>query len=552
MRIHVDRPWLKHYPEGVSRSFDPQPMTLPQFLAESVERFAERPAIEYFGHTLSYSDLGEEVAVAAEVLRRADVQKGDRVGIFLPNCPQHPFFFFGTQFAGGAAVHLSPLDAIRESEHKLRDSGARVLVTLSTKAFAEKAMELLRRGAVERVIVCEDPVSAAAEGAIGDLPKGFVRYNELAAGASRELVVPDRDPQELALLQYTGGTTGLPKGAMLSQRNITAGTLIAVEWWKKAPGGGPDNIYLCYSPLFHALGLTGLLRRLREGALSIIRQRFDVEDALDLIEKRRISTFAGVPTMWIAIANFPGIEKRDLSSLLYLGSGAAPLPLEVSRRLESLTGHRLRGGWGMTELGGATTIPREWPREKNGTVGIPLPGIDMQIVAADDPRKVLQAGEVGELRVRGPCVMSGYWNKSEETKNVFVDGWLMTGDIAHMDADGYFYIVDRKKDLILSGGFNVYPLTIENAVMEHPSVAEAMAIGVPDDYRGESAKIFVVLRPQASEFTIEELQVFLKDKLGRHEMPRLLAFLPEIPKTSVGKYSRKMLRDKVLLEATVG
>ncbi|MGB6116769.1 MAG: AMP-binding protein, partial [Mesorhizobium sp.] len=331
----VERPWLKNYPQGVSRDFTPQPLSLPQLLAESVIRFSARPAIEYFGRTLTYADLGNEVANACAILRQAGVRPGDRVGILLPNCPQHPYFFFGTQFAGGAAVHLSPLDAMRESEHKLRDSGARVLVTLSTASFAEKALELLKRGAVETLIICDDPVSAEGEGALSEFPAGVVLATERGSEAPLDLIVPDRDPGELALLQYTGGTTGLPKGAMLSQGNITAGTLIACEWWAHVPGGGPDNIYLCYSPLFHALGLTGLLRRLREGALSIIRQRFDVADALDLIERRRISTFAGVPTMWLAISNHPGIETRDLSSLVYLGSGAAPLPLEISRRLET-------------------------------------------------------------------------------------------------------------------------------------------------------------------------------------------------------------------------
>lgn len=537
------RPWLKYYPAGVSRRYEPPAMTLPEFLRQSVERFGPRPAIEYFGRTLTFADLGEEVAVAAGALHRAGMRPGDRVALLLPNCPQHPFYFFGTQVAGGAAVHLSPLDAINESEHKLRDSGAGILVTLTTAPFAARAFELLARGAVQQVILCEDPVSAASDGRCDDCPAGALRHGDLAEGLSRELVITPRDPDELALLQYSGGTTGTPKGARLTQRNITAGTLIAVEWWSSQPGGGPDNIYLCYSPLFHALGLTGLLRRLREGALSIIRQRFDVDDALDLIERRRISTFAGVPTMWIAIANHPDIANRDLSSLVYLGSGAAPLPVEVGRRLETLTGHRLRGGWGMTELGGATTIPPDWPRDKAATVGIPLPGIDMQVVASDDPRRPLPPGEEGELRVRGPNVMPGYWNKPEETAAAFVDGWLMTGDIARMDEDGYFYIVDRKKDLILSGGFNVYPLAIENAVMEHPDVIEAMAIGVPDDYRGESAKVFVVMREGADDLTIETLRAFLQDRLGRHEIPRAVQRVNEIPRTPVGKQSRKMMRE---------
>jgi long-chain acyl-CoA synthetase len=246
--------------------------------------------------------------------------------------------------------------------------------------------------------------------------------------------------------------------------------------------------------------------------------------------------------MWIALANTPGIEERDLSSLRRVGSGGAPLPVEVGERFHRLTGHRLVGGWGMTETSPAgTTLPLEWPPSKGGSVGVPLPGITMDIVALDDPRRRLKPGEKGEIRIKGPNVTKGYWNAPRETGSAFVDGYFLTGDIGTMDEDGYFYLVDRKKDMIVSGGFNVYPRTIEEAIYEHPGVAETIVIGVPDSYRGEAAKAFVRLKPGAAPFTIDELRAFLADKLGRYEMPEHLEFRDALPKTAVGKLSKKEL-----------
>jgi long-chain acyl-CoA synthetase len=245
--------------------------------------------------------------------------------------------------------------------------------------------------------------------------------------------------------------------------------------------------------------------------------------------------------MWIALADVPDIDKRDLSSLRYIGSGGAPLPVEVAERFQKLTGHRIGGGWGMTETSPAgTAMPREWTG-KAGSVGLPLPGIDMDIVALDDPRRKLKPGEKGEIRIKGPNVTKGYWNAPQETAAVFVDGWLLTGDIGTMDEDGYFYLVDRKKDMIISGGFNVYPSVIEDAIYEHEAVAAVSVIGVPDSYRGEAAKAFVQLKPGAAVFTLDELRVFLADKIGRYEMPAHLEFRDALPKTPVGKLSKKEL-----------
>jgi long-chain acyl-CoA synthetase len=274
----------------------------------------------------------------------------------------------------------------------------------------------------------------------------------------------------------------------------------------------------------------------------MLRPRFDVETTLKDIEVRRATMFPGVPTMWIALANVPDIETRDFSSLRRVSSGGAPLPVEVAEQFEKLTGHRLVGGWGMTETSPAgTALPVEFRADKAGSIGIPIPGIMMDIVALDDPRRRLPPGEKGEMRIKGLNVTQGYWNAPEETAKAFVDGWFLTGDIGYMDEDGWFYLVDRKKDMILSGGFNVYPRAIEEAIYEHPAVAEVIVIGVPDAYRGEAAKAFVRLKPGSTAFAIEELRAFLADKLGRHEMPAHLEFRDALPKTAVGKLSKKEL-----------
>jgi long-chain acyl-CoA synthetase len=296
-----------------------------------------------------------------------------------------------------------------------------------------------------------------------------------------------------------------------------------------------------------------MLRSFTEGNELLLRVRFDVETTLRDIEVKRATVFPGVPTMWIALANTPEIDKRDFSSLRYALSGGAALPVDVAERFQKLTGQRLGGGWGMTETSPAgTAMPKEWTG-KAGSVGLPLPGITMEIVALDDPRRVLSPGEKGEIRIKGPNVTKGYWNAPEETAAAFVDGYLLTGDIGIMDEDGYFYLVDRKKDMIISGGFNVYPRTIEEAIYEHPSVAEVVVIGVADAYRGEAAKAFVQLKPGVQPFSLDELRGFLADKIGRHELPAQLEFRDALPKTAVGKLSKKELveeeRQKVKVAA---
>ncbi len=333
---------------------------------------------------------------------------------------------------------------------------------------------------------------------------------------------------------------------MLSHGNLTSAVSI-YDVWGKTARAKRDAIerVICVLPLFHIFALTViLLRSLERGDLISLHQRFDVEAVMRDIEVKRATAFPGVPTMWIAIASLPDLESRDLSSLVSCGSGGAPLPVEVARIFERKTNMKLKSGWGMTETCSPGTAHPDGGPEKPGSIGLMLPGIEMDVVALDDPKKLLPPGEVGEIRILGPNVTSGYWNRPQETAEAFVGDRFLTGDIGYMDSDGYFYLVDRKKDMIISGGFNVYPQMIEQAIYEHPAVHEVIVIGIADDYRGEAAKAFVKLRAGAEPFTLDELKAFLAGKLGKHEIPAALDFVEELPRTSVGKLSRHELRNQ--------
>lgn len=539
--------WEKSYMQGISSDFTPPNITISEMFRDLVNEHGSRVAIEYNDHEITYDEIGKKGASVANALRQDDIGKGDTVAIYLPNTPFHPYFFFGTLLTGAKVTHLSPLDAIRELEFKCKDSGAKTLVTLASAPCTQMAKQLAEQGIVDRVILCDDSLYSGTAPS-GPAVSNSVLFQDYIEGQSEELVLTPVTPEDTALLQYSGGTTGHPKAAVLSHGNFTASVHIYEYWFSAFPGDSKDAVVLSIAPLFHIMGLVvTLLRRLKAGAKIVLRQRFDLEQSINDIEQKKITAFGGVPTLWIAVLNYPGIENRDLSSLNNVGSGGAPLPPEVFQNIKKLTGLSLGGGWGMTETAsGGTSQPSEIPADKANSVGLPLPGIEIEIVSVDDPRKKLPCGETGEMRVKGPNITSGYWNNPEETEKAFVDGWFLTGDIGWIDEDGFLYLVDRKKDLILSGGFNVYPQVIEDAIYEHPSVAEVLTIGVPDSYRGEAAKAFIILKDGATEFTIEELRKFLADKLGKHELPQHLEFRDELPKTAVGKYSRKLLRDQEL------
>ena len=547
--------WEKSYPPGLSWDAPITVTTIPALLRDAASRYGAKTSIEFRDHAISFDELLRQAEAFGAALMARGIGRGDAVALYLPNTPFHPFAFFGTTLTGARVVHLSPLDAERELAHKLADSGARLLVTTNVSAMQERALKLHDMGLLDLVIVGDDAEFGPSASPVSPISDrlGAVSFAEFTAGAEPPTSWPEIRPHDLALLQYTGGTTGMPKGAMLTHANLTASVSMYEAWFNGQPDARPgerDRI-IAVLPLFHIYCLTTvLLRHVKGGNEILLRQRFDVAGVLNDIEAKRATGFPGVPTMWIALAATPGIEDRDFSSLRYCGSGGAPLPVEVANRFEQLTGHKLVGGWGMTETAPAGTnrLGRHGP-SKPGTIGLPLPGIEMDVCSLADPHKVLAPGEVGEIRIRGPNVTQGYWNRPEETAASFADGWFLTGDIGTMDEDGFFFIHDRKKDMIISGGFNVYPQMIEQAIYEHPSVEECLVVGIPDSYRGEAAKAFVKLRAGAPTFTLEELQAFLANKLGRHEMPAALEIRPALPRTAVGKLSKVELRDEERVKA---
>jgi long-chain acyl-CoA synthetase len=544
----MTHPGEQFYPEGVHWDDPIARGTLPDLLAKAAVQFAGRPAIEFRDRPISFAELEAMAETAAAALLRGGFGKEQSVALFLGNSPDHPVNFFGALKAGARVVHLSPLDGEIALSHKLRDSGARVLVTSNLAALLPTALKFLDKGLLDRLIVCEDErwgKVGMAPAPIPDHP-AVVTFKSFVQGAAAPARWPSISVDDVALLQYTGGTTGLPKGAMLSHGNLTAAVSIYDVWGRTAQAerNAVERV-ICVLPLFHIFALTViLLRSLERGDLISLHQRFDVEAVMRDIEVKRATAFPGVPTMWIAIANLPDLERRDLSSLVSCGSGGAPLPVEVARIFERKVGMKLKSGWGMTETcSPGTAHPPEGP-DKPGSIGLMLPGIELDVVALENSTQVMPVGEVGEIRIRGPNVTKGYWNRPQETAEAFVGDRFLTGDIGYMDADGYFFLVDRKKDMIISGGFNVYPQMIEQAIYTHPSVQEVIVIGIVDDYRGEAAKAFVKLREGASPFTLEGLRAFLTGKLGKHELPAALDFVDELPRTPVGKLSRHELRQQ--------
>ena len=544
----MTRPGEQYYPKGV-RWDSPIPRgTLPDLLSKAAADFGSRHAIEFRDRPISFDGLKSLADVAASAFLRAGFGKGASVALFLGNSPDHPVNFFGALKAGARVVHLSPLDGEIALTHKLKDSGARILVTSNLATLLPTALKFFEKGLLDKLIVCEDETWGDVGNPQAAIPANpaIITFREFVKGAQPPATWPQVDADDIALLQYTGGTTGLPKGAMLTHSNLTSAVSIYDVWGanQKAERNTIERVILVL-PLFHIYALTVvLLRTLKNGYLISLHQRFDLEAVMRDIEVKRATAFPGVPTMWIAIASLPDLDKRDLSSLAYAGSGGAPLPVEVAKVFERKTKLALKSGWGMTETcSPGTGHPPEGP-EKPGSIGLMLPGIEMDVVSLDDPKQVMPVGETGEIRIRGPNVTKGYWNREAETAEAFVGDRFLTGDIGYMDSDGYFYLVDRKKDLIISGGFNVYPQMIEQAIYTHPSVQEVIVIGIPDDYRGEASKAFITLRAGAEPFTIEDLRAFLTGKLGKHELPVAVEFLKELPRTSVGKLSRHELRNQ--------
>ncbi|HUP06923.1 MAG TPA: long-chain fatty acid--CoA ligase [Caldimonas sp.] len=554
-------PWIASYPAGVRWDIDVEPRSVQSILAATVEKWPDKPALHFMGRRIAYAELRQLVLKAAGALQRLGVGPGVHVGLYLPNTPHYVIAFFAVLEAGGVVVNYSPLDAARVLEHKVEDSRTDILFTLDLASLYPQMAALLGKTRLKKLVVgslaemtgAPDAVAAQmkAGGQLVEVPRDdrHVRFADLLSGGAARVEHPIGDPSDaLAVLQYTGGTTGLPKGAMLTHGNLSAACR---QYWETVSGTprvlveGEERV-LAVLPPFHIYALSvNMMLGIRCAAELVLHARFDVEAALKDISRLRITSFPGVPTMFTALLSHPDMSKYDLSSLKFCGSGGAPLPLEVAQRFEQATGCPLSEGWGMTETSPTGTFTPVHGKRKAGSCGLPMPRIEIKMLDIEHPSRYVPHGERGEMCIKGPNVMKGYWNNPEATAAATTfDGFLRTGDVAWMDDDGFVTIVDRTKDMILCSGFNVYPRNLEEAIYEHPSVAEVSVIGIPDPYRGQSPKAFVKLKPGAPAFTLAELQAFLKDRLGKHEMIQALDVRAELPKTPVGKLSKKELYEE--------
>lgn len=551
-------PWIKSYPAGVRWDAELPVMPVPQLLDEAAAKWPDQPAVDFMGKTISYRDLLDMVNRAARGFQRLGVKPGVHVGLYLPNTPHYVISFFGVLKAGGTVVNYSPLDAEKVLEHKVEDSETDIIVTLDLATLYPQMRRLLGNTRLKTLVVGDmaemsaQPDAVRAQLGAGGLlaevvaDESHLRFAQLLENDGAFVSYPVGDIEKaIAVLQYTGGTTGLPKGAMLTHANLTT----SVAQLRAVTSGEPPVLeegqerVLAVLPLFHIYALTvNMLFGIRMGAELILHAKFDVDAVVRDLSAKKVTVFPGVPTMYTAIVNFPGIANYDLSSLKFCGSGGAPLPVEINQKFQHLTGCCLVEGWGMTETSPTGTFTPVYGMQKVGSCGMPTVGVLLKFVSVEDPSVEVARGERGEMCIKGPNVMKGYWKNPQATASSMTsDGFFRTGDVAWMDEDGFVYIVDRTKDMILCGGYNVYPRVIEEAIYEHPSVAEVCVIGIRDAYRGESPKAFITLKPGAEPFTLEELKTFLKRRLGKHEMVQAMEIRAQLPKTPVGKLSKKDL-----------
>ncbi len=542
--------------QGVPLPTDPR--LLGDMLDRSVARFPDRAAIDFMGRITTWGDLGAAVDRAAAGLQRLGVVKGTRVALCLPNTPYYPILFFATLKAGGIVVNVNPLYVERELTHLVDDSGAEIIATCDIAEIQARVLKVAGETGIRHVISC--PIAEALPRVkgfayrlvkrkeIGRAPAtpGHVYFADFMARGGTPIPVPVA-PDEVAVLQYTGGTTGIPKAAMLSHANIVANTdamLVHV-------GGESEtqDRVLGVLPLFHVFALTNVLTfATLVGAEMILLPRFELKQLLATLKRTRPTYFPAVPTIYNALANLGSDQRPDLSSVKVCISGGAPLPIEVRHAFEANTGSKLVEGYGLSEASPIITCNPFDGVNKEGSAGLPFPGTTIEIRDREDPTQIMPAGEKGEICARGPQVMSGYWHKPAETEAAFADGALRTGDVGYLDADGYLFIVDRIKDLILCGGYNVYPRVIEEALYEHPAVVEAVVIGVPDAHRGQAPKAFVVLN-EPGVVTGAGLLDFLRDKISKIELPREVEIRDTLPKTLIGKLSKKELVEEELRKA---
>jgi long-chain acyl-CoA synthetase len=554
--MQVERRWLNSYPNEIPGHLDYDIKPLFAYLESAAEEKKDNTAVHFLGKTLTFGELYESSLRFAHSLTTLGVKKGDRVAIMLPNCPQAVIAYYGTLLFGGIVVQTNPLYTERELRHQLSDSGAKVII--SVDLLFGRISAVRSDTSIEHVIITsikdylpfpkniiypfvqkrQNPsvvVSISYNHEVHSFTELLRRSNPIKPQVS---ISPDED---LALLQYTGGTTGPAKGVMLTHKNLVVNALQCNAWMFKNRAG--KEKILGALPFFHVYGMTCVMNLgIITKAEMIILPRFDPAQVLKTIHKQRPTLFPGAPTMYIALLNHPDLKKYDLSSIQACISGSAALPLEVQEKFQAVISGSLVEGYGLTEASPVTHANLIYGEQVKGSIGLPWPNTEAAIISAETGEWA-EPGEIGELAVRGPQVMKGYWNQPEETASVFREDWLITGDMGYMDERGYFYIVDRKKDLIIAGGFNIYPREIEEVLYEHESVKEAVVVGVPDEYRGETVKAFVVLKAGA-ECTEEELNKYCREHLASFKVPRLYEFRDELPKTMVGKILRRVLLEE--------
>jgi len=553
----MTRPWLAFYDAEVPQTLNIPPFTLPDLLKSAAKYHPNQTAWVYMGARAPYWQFKQNVDRLAAALHQLGVRRGERVAIMLPNCPQAMISYYAVLSLGAVTVMTNPLYVERELEHQWGDSGVEVVISLDL--FWPRIEAVRQKLPLKHIILSgiQDylPLFKRLLAPIELRRQGRwvkVQYNNTVHAFKKLLDSPHAPPppvellpSDLACLQYTGGTTGLPKGAMLTHSNLIA-SISQIRAFLLYNHSDAQDIGLAIMPFFHVYGMNGLLNLgVYLAATLVLIPQPEIKPIVEAIVAERPTFFTGVPALFSALNTYKTINQVDLTSIKAVFSGAAPLPVEVMEQFEARTGARIAEAYGMTEASSVTHVNPLKGRRKYGSIGVPIIGTDAKIVDIDDPYRELGVGETGELLVRGPQVMRGYWHQPEETAATLIDGWLRTGDIARMDEQGYFYIVDRKKDMILSAGYNVYPREVEEVLYQHPKVQDAAVIGLPDDLRGEKITAYVKLIPGETA-TAAEIRSFCRERLAPYKQPRSVIFRAELPKTLAGKILRRQLKEEAL------
>ena len=541
-----EKHWLSSYPTEVSPTLDYPEAALPQFLLDSASRNPKNTATRFMGKMKTYEELLHDTFRAARFLKSLGVEKGDKVSIALPNCPQYVSVYYAVLLLGAVVVQTNPLYTERELIHQFADADVKVSVCLDL--IFPKILSIKERTNLSAIVTTsiKDALPFPKNllypltQKIPAIPlEPFVYKWDRVTAFSPEPMEPVSKPDDLAVLQYTGGTTGTPKGVMLTHRNLVSNIMQTRAWIYQNNNEGQR--ILSAVPFFHVYGMTVSMNlAVSLAGTMILVPRFQPKEILKTIHREKPTLFPGAPTMYVSLLNHPDLEKYDLSSIDACISGSAALPLEVQTKFEELTGGKLVEGYGLSEASPVTHCNPIWEKRINGSIGVPWPDTLMKIVDLETGGEV-PLGEKGELLIKGPQVMLGYYNNEEETKKTLKDGWLYTGDVAYQDEEGFTYIVDRKKEMIIASGFNIYPREVEEVLYQHPSVLECAVIGAKDEYRGETVKAFIVFK-EGQEASKEELDAYCRDQLASYKVPRIYEFRNELPKSMVGKILKRELK----------